>query len=143
MKPSILIAEADSAMQPAAVDVVPQPMPGDSPEARMSRRFPQKIKISALLGIPVIDDDRKILGTVKEVDRTPEGKIKLIVSYSRWFGWFPRDVAVPLEKVGILGRQVGSIDMEEKEYLAAPTWTRTNEVPIPADETIRIALAKR
>jgi hypothetical protein len=127
----------------ASVDVVPPRLEGDSPEARMSRRFPQKIKVSALLGIPVIDDDRKILGVVKEVARTPEGKIKLIVAYSRWFGWFPRDVAVPIEKVGILGRQVGSIDMEEKEYLAAPTWSRSNEVPIPASETIRIALAKR
>jgi hypothetical protein len=126
-----------------SVDDTPVRMEGDSPEARMSRRFPQKIKISALLGIPVVADDRKILGVVKEVNRDPAGKIKLIVAYSRWFGFFPRDVAVPLERVGILGRQVGSIDMDEQAYIAAPTWSRSNEVPIPPDEIIRIALAKR
>ena len=127
---------------PSHADVV-QPLEGESPEARMSRRYPQRIRVNDLLGIPVISDDRKVLGTVKEVSRTPQGKIVLIVAYSRWFGWFARDVAVPIEKVGILGRQVGSIDMGEAEYIAAPTWVRSGEIPIPANETIRIALAKR
>jgi hypothetical protein len=33
--------------------------------------------------------------------------------------------------------------MDEQAYIAAPTWSRSNEVPIPPDEIIRIALAKR
>ena len=126
-----------------SVDDKPVPMQGDSPEARMSRRFPQKIKVQALLGIPVIDDNRKVLGHVLQVLRTPQGKIVLIVAYSRWFGFFARPVEVPIERVGILGRQVGSIDMPEADYISAPSFVQGGEKPIPATDTIRIALAKR
>jgi hypothetical protein len=139
MTSSMAIIEGAS----VSVDDKPVPMQGDSPEARMSRRFPQKIKVAALLDIPVVDDDRKVLGHVRQVLRTPQGKIVLVVAYSRWFGFFPRLVAVPIERVGILGRQVGSIDMPEADYIAAPTFVMGAETPIPAIETIRIALAKR
>ena len=126
-----------------SVDDKPVPMEGDSPEARMSRRFPQKIKVAALLGIPVIDDNRKVLGHVRQVLRTPQGKIILVVDFSRWFGFFARPIAVPIERVGILGRQVGSIDMPEADYIAAPTFEQRAETDILPSETIRIALAKR
>jgi hypothetical protein len=139
MTSSMAIIEGAS----VSVDDKPVPMQGDSPEARRSRRFPQKIKVAALLDIPVVDDDRKVLGHVRQVLRTPQGKIVLVVAYSRWFGFFPRLVAVPIERVGILGRQVGSIDMPEADYIAAPTFVMGAETPIPAIETIRIALAKR
>ena len=75
--------------------------------------------------------------------RTPEGKIKLIVSYSKWFGWFGRPVAVPLEVVAILGRQIASLDMPPAEYAAAPTWTEVRDVAIPDNDIIRIALTRR
>jgi hypothetical protein len=142
MTSTIAMLAAEQGASPS-VDDKPVPMEGDSPEARMSRRFPQKIKVAALLDIPVIDDDRKVLGHVRQVLRTPQGKIILVVAYSRWFGLFPRQIAVPIERVGILGRQVGSIDMPEKDYIAAPTFTAGAETPIPPGETIRIALAKR
>ncbi len=136
-----MLATDEAASLP--VDDKPVPMQGDSPEARMSRRFPQKIKVAALLDIPVVDDDRKVLGYVRQVLRTPQGKIILVVAYSRWFGLFPRMVAVPIERVGILGRQVGSIDMPEQDYIAAPTYVAGAGTPIAPSETIRIALAKR
>jgi hypothetical protein len=116
---------------------------GDSPEARMSRRYPQKIRVARLLGAEIVADDRKVLGIIRQVVRAPDGKIRLIVAYSRWLGLFPRLVAVPIERVGSLGQQVGSIDMEESEYIAAPTWVEGVDHPISPDEEIRIALAKR
>jgi hypothetical protein len=77
------------------------------------------------------------------VVRSPEGKIKLIVSYSPWFGWFGRPVAVPIEVVAILAKQIASVDMEPPEYAKAPTWTPGNDRPIPNDEIIRIAITRR
>lgn len=115
----------------------------DSPDARMSRRFPQNVRVGFLIGLPVLDDNDVTLGYVKEVVRTPEGKIKLIVSYSPWFGWFGRPVAVPIEVVAILGSQIASLDMPPKEYAAAPTWSAGKDMPIPNNETIRIALTRR
>lgn len=119
------------------------PAQDGTPEARMNRRFPQNVRVGFLIGLPVLDDDDVTLGYVKDVVRTPEGKIELIVSYSPWFGWFGRPVAVPIEVVAILGRQIASLDMPPKEYEAAPTWSAGKDTPIPDNETIRIALTRR
>jgi hypothetical protein len=115
----------------------------ESPEARMARRFPQKIRVGDLIGLPVLDDNDVTLGHVRRVVRDPQGKIKLIVSYSRWFGWNGRLVAVPIEVVAILGRQLASLDMQPENYAAAPTWSGGDDRVIPDDDIIRIAIARR
>ena len=117
--------------------------PDNSLEAKMNRRFPQKVRVGDLIGLPVLDDDDVTLGYVQNVVRTPENKIKLIVSYSRWFGWFGRPVAVPIEAVAILGRQIASIEMQPAEYAKAATWSNGGDQTIPQDEIIRIALTRR
>lgn len=109
----------------------------------MNRRFPQEVRVGDLIGLPVLDDNDVTLGFVQKVVRTPEGKIELIVSYSKWFGWFGRPVAVPIEVVAILGRQIDSLDMKPDEYENAPTWSEGSDQPIPNDDTIRIALGRR
>jgi len=114
-----------------------------TPEERMNRRFPQKVKVGDLIGLPVLDDNDVTLGHVTQVVRSPEGKIKLIVSYSKWFGWWGRPVAVPIEVVAILARQIASLDMAPQEYEAAPTWAGTDDRPIPDGEIIRIAITRR
>lgn len=127
----------------APLDMPPKtPMPSDV-EKRMQMRYPQPVRVGFLIGLPVLDDDNGTLGYVREVVRDPQGRIRLIVTYSRWWGWFGRPVAVPLEVVGIFGRQLASLDMRPAEYATAPTWTAGAEQPIPPDETIRIALARR
>jgi hypothetical protein len=116
---------------------------GLSPEARMARRFPQPARAGDLIGLPVLDDDDVTLGHVRELVRDPHGKIKLIVTYSKWFGWFGRPVAVPIEVVAILAKQIDSLDMEPPEYAKAPTWMPGTDTRIPDDEIIRIAVARR
>jgi hypothetical protein len=110
---------------------------------RYNRRYPQKAKVGDLIGLPVLDDDDVTLGHVQKIVRTPAGKIELIVSYSKWFGWFGRPVAVPIEVVAILGRQIASVDMPPKDYAAAPTWTPGAEQTLSDNDTIRIALTRR
>ncbi len=141
--PSTTPNDASNAAQATAQASAQAPAQDDSPEAKMSRRYPQKIRVGDLVGREVISDAYDILGRVVQVVRSPAGKIKLIVSYSRWFGWFSRPVAVPIELVGALGRQVGSIDMEPEEYRAAPTWIAGTDRPIPDNDIILIAIAKR
>jgi hypothetical protein len=115
----------------------------DSPEAKFKRRFPQNVKVGHLIGLPVLDDNDVTLGHVQEVVRTPEGKIQLIVSYSKWFGWFGRPVAVPIEVVTLLALQLDSVDMQPGEYAKALTWTQGKEQILSAGETIRVALGRR
>jgi hypothetical protein len=125
----------DGKVQDTAVD--------NSPEAIMNRRFPQKVRVGDLVGLPMLDDNDVTLGRVQRVVRSPEGKIKLIVNYSKWFGWFGRPVAVPVEAVAILARQIASLDMPPAEYEAAPTWTEGKDMPIPDGDIIRIAVTRR
>jgi hypothetical protein len=115
----------------------------DSPEARMARRWPQPIRVGDLVGRPVVDDDDVILGHVQQVVRTPAGKLLLIVPYRRWFGWFARPVAVPIEVVVSIGRNTASVDMQPQAYAAAPTWVEGRDRKLDDDETIRIAIGKR
>jgi hypothetical protein len=115
----------------------------NSPEAIMNRRFPQKVKVGDLIGLPMLGDNDVTLGRVQRVVRAPDGKIKLIVNYSKWFGWFGRPVAVPIEVVAILARQIASLDMPPAEYEAAPTWTEGKDMPIPDGDIIRIAVTRR
>lgn len=124
----------------------PTPMPAkedDSPEAKMARRYPQPIRVGNLVGLPLIDDDNRVFAEIVDVVRTPDGKVRLVASYGAWFGWFGRRVAVPIEVVAIVGKQVASLDMKPDAYRTAPTWTAGRDSAIPRDETIRIALTKR
>jgi hypothetical protein len=115
------------------------PMPMDE---RMLKRFPQPVSVGDLIGLPLLDLNGSTLGYVRQVVRTGQGKIELIVSYSRWWGWCGRPVAVPIEVVGIEGRQLVSLDMPPGAYAAAPTWRPANVTALPADATIKIALAR-
>jgi PRC-barrel domain len=136
--PRLVLAQA--MVPPTGVLDVAHPM---SMDQRMSRRFPQPVRVGDLIGLPVLDDDDSTLGSVQQVVRTPQGKVQLIVSYSRWFGWFGRPVTVPIEAVGILGRQVASVDMPPSEYAPAPTWQPGDATVLPSDATIKILLARR
>jgi len=115
------------------------PMPMNE---RYLKRFPQPVRVGDLIGLPVLDDQASTLGSVRQVVRTAQGNIQLIVSYSRWWGWFGHPVAVPLEVVGIAGRQLISLDMEPDDYADSPTWQGAGATVLPADTIIRIALAR-
>jgi hypothetical protein len=114
----------------------------ETPEERMARRFPQPVKVGDLIDLPVYDDSQSTLGHVQEVVRTPSGKIQLIVSYSPWFGWWGRPVAVPIEVVGVFGRQIAALDMSRQEFAEAPTWSGGEAKPIAVGETILIGLTR-
>ena len=135
--PPIVLAQA--MVPPTGMDDANKPMPMAE---RMNRRFPQAVRVGDLIGLPVLDDRSSTLGFVRKVVRTAAGKTVLIVSYSRWFGWFGRPVAVPIEVVGIEGRQLASLDMPRNEYAAAPTWRAQDAAVLPDDATIRIALGR-
>lgn len=115
----------------------------NSLQAKFNRRFPQEVKVGHLIGMPVLDDSDVTLGHVQKVTRTSKGKIELIVSYSKWFGWFGRPVAVPIEAVTILARQLNSVEMKPDEYEKAPTWSQGESQILPESHTVRVALGRR
>jgi hypothetical protein len=130
---------AQAMVPPTGTDDAAHPMPMQD---RMSRRFPQPVRVSDLIGLPLLDDSMSTIGRVRQVVRTPQNRIELIVAYGGWFGLGARLVAVPIEVVGIEGRQLASLDMSDSDYAAAPTWQGDDATVLPQDATIRIALAR-
>jgi PRC-barrel domain len=140
--PLLMLAQttlAQAMVPPTGMMDSEHPMPMNE---RMLKRFPQPVRVGDLIGLPVLNENASTLGNVRQVVRTPQGNIQLIVSYSRFWGWFGRPVAVPLEVVGIAGRHLVSLDMDSSEYADAPTWQAKDAISLPDDATIRIALAR-
>jgi hypothetical protein len=113
----------------------------------MDRRYPQPVKVSFLIGLPVLDERDSTYGYIREVVRTSEDRILLLVPYRAWLGWAPTDwgrkiVAVPLETVAILARQVAALDFSRDDFATAPAYDGKDS-PISPDETIRIAVYRR
>lgn len=144
-EPPVRLASGPSPDKPADVDIDKEE---PSPEQKMQKRFPQPVRSGDLVGLPVLDDEDSTIGYVREVARTAEGKIVLIVPYSAWFGWAKtekgkRPVAVPIETVVILARQINAVDMPRGEFDDAPSWNPSQGKTLPAEEKTLIALGRR
>jgi hypothetical protein len=136
MIPPTGMGDADKAMAAANMAAV----------ERMKKRYPQPARVGDLIGYPVLDDNSRTLGHVRRVVRTADGKIELIVAYNSWCGWCgigTRLIAVPIEVVGVLGRQIASLDMRPHEFAVAATWNESSATVLGNDETIQVALARR
>lgn len=114
-----------------------------TPQERMARRWPQKVRAGDLVGLPLLDLDDRTLGFVRQVARTPQGNVVLVVPVGGWFGRGGRPVPVPLETVAILGRQIDLLDIPRADLPGLATWTPAAGTPIAADETLRIAISRR
>src|SRR5436305_8524735 len=128
-------------------DTQPKSDKDRTPEERMNRRYPQPVRVGFLIGLPVLDERDSTYGYIRDVVRTADNKLALVVPYRAWLGWAPSDwgrktVAVPIETVAILARQVAALDFSRQDFAAAPAYTPSGTV-LPADETIKIAVYRR
>lgn len=114
-----------------------------TPEERMNARFPQKVRVGDLIGLPVQDYDDRILGYVADVARTPEGKIVLVMPEGGWFGYGGRPVPIPIETVAILARHLNLLDIPRADVAKLPTWAAADGTPIDRADIIRIAISRR
>lgn len=135
--PQVTRREGGAHTQPVAQE------DGLTPQQRMERRFPQKVRVGDLIGQAILDFDDRTLGTVTEVARTPEGGIVLVMPYGGWFGRGGRPVGVPLEAVASLGKHINLLDLDRAELSALPDWKGKDGTPLAANETIRIAISRR
>jgi len=114
-----------------------------TPEERMAARFPQKVRVGDLIGIPVQDYDDRILGYVTDVARTPEGKIVLVMPEGGWFGRRGRPLPIPIETVAILARHLNLLDIPRDDVPKLSTWNMADGRSIDRNEIIRIAIGRR
>jgi hypothetical protein len=112
-------------------------------DERMKRRFPQPIRVGALIGARVGDNDSRTIGYIRQVVRTADGRIDVVVDCCGWFGFGARPVAVPLAVLGALGQEVVSLDMPRNDYVSLPTWQSAGGSALGDNDTVQIALARR
>jgi hypothetical protein len=118
--------------------------PGEqTPQERMNARFPQKVRVGDLIGIPIQDYDDRILGYVTDVVRKPDGKIVLVMPEGGWFGRGGRPVPIPIETVAIVARHINLLDIAREDVPKLPTWEPAQGSPIFRNEIIRIAISRR
>jgi PRC-barrel domain len=113
------------------------------PEERMNARFPQKVRVGDLVGIPIQDENDRVLGYVTDVVRKPDGRIVLVMPEGAWFGRGGRPVPIPIETVAILARHINLLDIPREEVPKLPTWDPLQGRPIDRNDIIRIAIGRR
>jgi len=113
---------------------------GRTPEERMNARFPQKVRVGDLLGIPIQDYDDRILGYVIDVVRKPDGKIVLVMPEGAWFGRGGRPAPIPIETVAIVARHVTLLDIRREDVPKLPSWDPAQGCSIDRNEIIRMAI---
>jgi hypothetical protein len=114
-----------------------------TPEQRMQRRWPQPVKVGFLIGLPVLDWHDSALGHVRKVVRSADSKILLIVDYGGWLAWKKKPVAVPIETVAILARQINALEFTPEDFEKAPTWNDSAAQELSGETTIQIAISRR
>jgi hypothetical protein len=117
-------------------------------DERMKSRYPQPIRVGALIGARVSDNDSRTIGSIRHVVRTAQGRIDVVVDCCGWFGFGARQVLVPIAVLGVFGREVASLDWARNAYASAPAWEisewqRNGGTVLGDDESVRIALARR
>jgi hypothetical protein len=113
-----------------------------TPEERMNARFPQKVRVGDLIGIPVQDYDSRILGYVTDVVRKLDGKIVLVMPEGRWLWRAGRPVPLPVETVAIVARHVTLLDIPREDLPKLPTWDPGQGSSIDRNEIIRMAIER-
>jgi hypothetical protein len=113
-----------------------------TPEQRMNARFPQKVRVGDLIGIPVQDYDSRILGYVTDVVRKPDGKIVLVMPEGAWLWRRGRPVPLPIETVAIVARHVTLLDIPREDLPKLPTWDPARGGSIDRNEIIRMAIER-
>ena len=127
----------------AHTEVVPDPNSTLTPVEKMNRRFPQNVRVGDLIGLPMLDYDDRTMGRVTGVVRTADGKIELISTCCGYFDWSRHEVAVPIETVAILARQIDVLDITREDFFKLASWNSGEATPLGADEMIRIAIGRR
>jgi len=97
------------------------------------------IPVSALIGLPITDAAHAVIGRVRTVARTLDGKVELIMPIGGLFGFGARLVPVPIDNVALTNAEIAVVDLPPHRFQQSPTWYGSNGVELSPADTIRIA----
>jgi hypothetical protein len=97
------------------------------------------VHVADLVNLPIVDESKSVMGRVRAVVRTGDGKIQLLLPLGGLFGFGERLVPIPLESVALAGPQVLVVDMPPHRFQKTPTWYGSDSETLAPAETISIA----
>jgi hypothetical protein len=97
------------------------------------------VRVSELIGLPIVDSEKSVMGRVHTVVRTRDGMIELIMPIGGLFGFGERLVPIPIEMVALAGRELAVIEVPPDRFQQSPTWYGSNSEELGPGDTIQIA----
>jgi hypothetical protein len=97
------------------------------------------VHVADLIDRPILDENKSVMGHVRAVVRSGDGKIQLLLPLGGLFGFGERLVGVPVESVALTGTQVMVVDMPPDRFQKSPTWYGSNSATLAPAETILIS----
>ena len=131
-----LLGGAALAQQPAS--------PSTSLVTEAARRFPQPVRVGDLIGRTVLRplESQPVLGHVRQIVRSSDGAVLVVVAYGGLFGLGARPIAVPVEAMALLGADLEIAGFMPAQLRSFPTFDAAGSVPVAPDDTIRVGLAR-
>jgi hypothetical protein len=139
-----LIALSVTAYAQSATPGGMPPPPGMSLAASAAMRFPQPVRVGDLLHRDVLQpvESQNVLGTVRQVVRDSEGTIRVVIDFGGFLGFWTRPIAVPVDAMVLLGRDMEVVAYTPQQLQEFPTFTPSGSSPLPDDTVLKVGLAK-
>jgi hypothetical protein len=121
------------------VGLAPQVPAQTSAPPPATRAATNPVRVADLIDLPIVDEDKVVMGRVRAVVRTGDGKFQLLLPLGGLFGFGERLVPIPIESVALTGPQVTVVDMPPHRFQKTPTWYGSDSTAIATTETISIS----
>ena len=107
-------------------------------------RFPQPVVVGTLIHRAVLQplESQPILGLVKQIVRSADGTISVVVAYGGVFGFGARPIAVPVDAMAVSGQFMEIVEFTPEQLETFPTHRDGVDTILASDASIRVALAK-
>ena len=139
-----ILAVASAAHGQSATPGGMPPPPGMSLAESAAMRFPQRVGVGNLLGREVLRpvESQNVLGRVRRVVRDRNGQIMVVIDFGGFLGLGSRPIAVPVDAMVLLGRDMEIVAFTPKQLQQFPTFSPSGTTDVPDDATIKVGLAK-
>ena len=109
-----------------------------------AKRFPQPVRVEDLIGRTVLRplESQPVLGHVRQVVRTQDGVVDIVLQYGGLLGIGGRLIAVPADAMVLLGNEMEVVDFSPKQLDAFATFNGSGATAMQPQDTIRVGLAR-
>jgi hypothetical protein len=119
----------------AAVQAQGPPPAGATTTATMAAN---PVRVADLINLPIVDENKSVMGHVRAVVRTGDGKVQLLLPLGGLFGFGERLVPIPVESLAVTGPQITVTDMPPHRFQKTATWYGSDSETLAGTETVSI-----